>query len=203
MLSTSRVKRAIRAGIPILTASLILVGGAVASSLFGPGRPPGNPLVVGIGNSANTGTVLRSAATTNLDGYPVFIISGNVAGLYPGGSATLALRVRNPLEASIRVETLTILAFDANSGCSASQLAAGTTLTPLNTVDTITLSPPLVVAPGQTLEATRVPITLLRSAPNACQNATFVLGYGGRATHLDGDNDFDDDSDDTSRPDKS
>jgi hypothetical protein len=199
---SSRLKRAIRAGIPILGAALILGGGALAWSAFSSSRQLHDPLVVGIGDSTRTGAVSQFDEETRAGDHNIFFISGNVNGLYPGGSATLALRVHNPLHRSIRVETITIISGPANSGCSASNLVAGSGQAALNSLYTITLSPPLVVPSGQSVNGPRVAITLLGSAPNACQNATFVLLYSGRATRADGDNDFDNDENDDTQPDQ-
>jgi hypothetical protein len=189
---TGRLKRAARAGIPIVGAALILGSGALAWSAFGPSRAPNDSLVVGIGDSMNTSAIALFDGATGADGLRVFVISGNVDGLYPGGSATLKLRVRNPLDKSISVSTVTIIGVPTRSGCPASNLAAGSGLAPLNSLYTITLSPPLVITSGQTVDGPQVPITLLKAAPDACQNATFLLLYGGTATSADDDNDFDD-----------
>jgi hypothetical protein len=197
-----RLKRAIRAGFPILGAVVILGSGALAWSAFGPGRPSDDPLVVGIGDSSRTSAISPIDEATRADGHRVFVISGNVDGLYPGAQATLALRVHNPLDRSISVRTITIVADNANSGCAASKLAAGAGPTPLNSVYTITLSPPLVIPKGQTVNGPQVPITLLKTAPDACQNATFLLHYGGTAVRADDDSDFDDDQNDNNQPDR-
>jgi len=199
---SSRLRRAIRAGIPILGAAVILGSAALAWSAFSASRHSQDPLVVGIGDSSNTRAISLFDEETRADGHQVFVISGNLAGLYPGGSATLTLRVHNPLHKSIRVDTITIISGPANSGCPASNLAAGTGLTALNSLYTITLSPPLVVPGGQSADGPQVSITLLKGAPDACQSATFLLLYGGSATAADGDNDFDDDDNDDTQPDR-
>ena len=189
--TAGRIRRAIRAGFPILVAALVLGGAALASSSVGSGRQSPDLLVVGIGDSTSTAAISPFDETTVSGGHKVFVISGNVDGLYPGGTATLALRLRNPLGKSISVNTLSIIGLATKSGCAASYLAAGTGLAPLNHLYTITLSPPLVVASGQSLDGPHVPITLIKAAPDACQNATFLLLYGGTATSADEDNDFD------------
>jgi hypothetical protein len=197
-----RLKRAIRAGFPILGAAVILSSGALAWSAFGPGRQPDDPLVVGIGDSTRTSAISPFDEATRADGHRVFVISGSVTGLYPGAEPTLPLRVHNPLHRSISVHTITIVADNANSGCAASNLAAGAGPTPLNSVYTITLSPPLVIPAGHAVGGPQVPITLLKTAPDACQNATFLLRYGGTATRADDDNDFDNDLNDNGQPDQ-
>lgn len=200
--SSGRLKRALRAGIPIIGAAAILGSGALAWSAFNASRQSQDPFVVGIGDSSNTRAISQFDEETHADGHKIFVISGNVAGLYPGGSATLALRVHNPLHKSIRVDTITIISGPANSGCPASNLAVVSGLAALNSLYTITLSPPLVVPAGQSADGPAVPITLLKRAPDACQNATFLLLYGGSATAADGDNDFDDDDNDDTQPDR-
>jgi hypothetical protein len=199
---SSRLQRAIRAGIPILGAAVILGSGALAWSAFSASRQSQDPLVVGIGDSSNTRAIAPLDEETRVDGHKVFLISGSVAGLYPGGSATLALRVHNPLHIAIRVETITIISSPANSGCPASNLAAGSGLAALNSLYAVTLSPPLIIPGGQSADGPRVPITLLKGAPNACQNATFLLLYSGSATRADGDDDFDNDDNDNNQPDQ-
>src|SRR6202022_2886430 len=79
-----RLKRAIRAGFPILGAAVILGSGALAWSAFGPGRQSDDPLVVGIGDSRRTNALSPIDEATRADGHRVFVISGNVGGLYPG-----------------------------------------------------------------------------------------------------------------------
>jgi hypothetical protein len=198
-----RLKRAIRAGIPILGAAVILGSGALAWSVFSASRQSPDPLVVGIGDSTKTGAVTQFDEETRSGDHKIFVISGNVTGLYPGGSVTLALRLHNPLHPSIRVDTITIVSGPANGACPASNLAAGSGLAPLNNLYTITLSPPRVIPGGQSVDGPQVPITLRKGAPDACQNATFVLLYSGSATRADGDSDFDNDQDDTTQPDQS
>jgi len=194
-----RLKRAIRAGFPIVGAAVILGSGALAWSAFGPGRALDDPLVVGIGDSTRTSAISPFDETTRSHGHRVFVISGNVDGLYPGAAATLPLRVHNPLHRAISVNTITIVADNANAGCAASYLAAGSGPAPLNSLYTITLSPPLVIPRGQTVDGPQVPITLLKTAPDACQNATFLLHYGGTASRADGDDDFDNDQNDNNQ----
>jgi hypothetical protein len=196
---TSRLKRAIRAGLPILGAALILGGGALAWSTLHPGSQPNDPLVVGIGASTRTAAVISIDEEIHRH-HKVFVISGNVDGLFPGGSATLPLRIHNPLSTSIRVDTLTLIAGAANAGCAPANIAAGPGLAPLNNLYTITLSPALVIPKGKTVDGPVVPITLRNSAPDACQNATFPLVYGGTAVRADDDGDFDDDQNHIDQP---
>jgi len=196
---TSRLKRAIRAGLPILGAALILGSGALAWSILHRGSQPNDPLVVGIGASTRTAAVISIDEEIRRH-HKVFVISGNVDGLFPGGSATLPLRIRNPLTTSIRVDTLTLIAGAANPGCAPANLAAGPSLAPLNNLYTITLSPALVIPTGKTVDGPQLPITLRPSAPDACQNATFPLVYGGTAVRADDDGDFDGDQTDINQP---
>jgi hypothetical protein len=195
MRPASRLKRAIRASLPILGAALILGSGALAWSTFHPGSQPNDPLVVGIGASTRTAAVISIDEEIHHH-HEVFVISGNVDGLFPGGTAALPLRIHNPLTSSIRVDTLTLIAGAANAGCAPANLAAGPGLAPLNNVYTITLSPPLVIPKGRTVGGPQLPITLRPSAPDACQNATFPLVYGGTAVRADDDGDFDGDQND-------
>jgi hypothetical protein len=199
MRPTSRLKRAIRASLPILGAALILGSGALAWSTFHPGSQPNDPLVVGIGASTRTAAVIAIDEETDRHHHKVFVISGNVDGLFPGGSATLPLRIHNPLSTSIRVDTLTLIAGAANAGCAPANLAAGLGLEPLNNLYTITLSPPLVIPKGKTVDGPQLPLTLRTSAPDACQNATFPLVYGGTALGADDDGDFDNDQNDNNQ----
>ena len=69
---TSRLQRAIRAGIPILGAAVILGSGALAWSAFSASRQSQDPLVVGIGDSNNTRAIAPLDEETRVDGHKVF-----------------------------------------------------------------------------------------------------------------------------------
>jgi hypothetical protein len=99
-----------------------------------------------------------------------FSIAGNTAGLYPGGTVQLPLTVENPNQQDIRVTGLTVSVV----GTSASSCAASN----LRTTD---YTGPGFVVPGKGSRTISLPVTMARSAPDACQNVTFSLSYAGKA----------------------
>ncbi len=116
-------------------------------------------LVVGTAGAAATGASSPPRST--------FTISGDVAGLYPGGQRTANLRVTNRYPWTIDVRGITVTSTTTNRiGC----------------------SPHLVTSPGwsgvQRVRAGRsvtipVPVRMSPQAPGACQGATFRLVYTG------------------------
>jgi hypothetical protein len=111
----------------------------------------------------------------------VFYISGNVSGLYPGSASTLNLFVQNPLGQPMTVNTITLVAGNANSSCPASMLVVATNPpVPLNTSYTINVS--LSIPANTTLAGPVVPVSLATGAPDACAGTAFPLVYGGTAS---------------------
>jgi hypothetical protein len=100
----------------------------------------------------------------------VFYISGGVSDFYPGQTQNLVLTVTNPQGFGITVTTLSIwVNAPTGSTCATSYLSAPSSVT-VN----------LQIPAGGAVQTT-VPVTLLMSAPDACQGAAFALVYGGTA----------------------
>lgn len=104
-----------------------------------------------------------------------FEISGVVEGLYPGANATLEARVTNPQPFTIRVVATTTTVDDASPGCPASMLQIGGIREPVDVPSGATGTVPLAVHMDV-------------RAPEACQNATFPLGFVATATDVPGEN---------------
>lgn len=97
-----------------------------------------------------------------------FTLSGQVAGLYPGGTRDLTVRITNPGNIALRVTTVQVTVRDASSVCRASNLVASS------------YSGRAYVGKHATVSVT-VPVRMVRTAPDACQNATFPLVFHAEA----------------------
>jgi len=86
---------------------------------------------------------------------------GKVTGLYPGRATTVPVVVRNTSRKSVRLRSVTARP-KAVGTCPASMLRTGTVRTKK------------VLRPRRSVTV-RVPVQLLRAAPNACQGRTFRL----------------------------
>lgn len=162
-MNTVRRKRALRyaAAVTVLCAGVVL---AAYLQPGGAGHPPTISLVgTGIAATAAGGDSANAAA-----GHSGFGISGRVAGLYPGASLPLTLRIDNPNSFKIDVVSITTSIGDASAACLAANL----------TVSQFT-GDILVPAHGSASEA--VVAMLQHSAPNACQGAVFPLTYNATA----------------------
>ncbi len=98
-----------------------------------------------------------------------FSIAGSVGSLFPGDTTVLKLKVSNPETVAIDVTSITTTVGDASVGCA----AANVTVT--------AFSGDLVVPAGMVRKAT-VLVTMVHSAPDACQGAVFPFTYHGLAT---------------------
>jgi LPXTG-motif cell wall-anchored protein len=97
-----------------------------------------------------------------------FEIAGEVEGLFPGADVTLDARVTNPYSFAIRVVATRATVLDASAGCPASMLEVGE-------------SRATVEVPARSSGTVQLPVRLSRSAPDACQGATWPLVFGGMA----------------------
>jgi hypothetical protein len=95
---------------------------------------------------------------------PPLSVSGSVRGLYPGARLRLRLRVRNARGFPIRVVSLKVRVGNASRGCRRRQLRIGR------------FRPSLVV-PAHRSRRTALPVTMLRTAPDACKGAVFPLRF--------------------------
>ena len=95
-----------------------------------------------------------------------FSVSGSVGGLYPGAVAQLPVRVDNPEPRALRLESITIVAANANEGCDATNFSSAGFQGSL-------------IVPARGSLVVPVEVRMPRSAPDACQGATFALTFGG------------------------
>jgi hypothetical protein len=97
-----------------------------------------------------------------------FVVTGTVAGLYPGAQRPLILTVSNPNNFDIKITSLTVNVGNAAPGCNAANLQvsefSGSVIVPKDGTTTTTLQ-----------------ATMARGAGDSCQGATFPLSYGGTA----------------------
>jgi hypothetical protein len=91
-------------------------------------------------------------------------VSGGVRGLYPGARLRLRLKVRNTRGFPIRVVSLKVRVGNASRGCRRRQLRIGRFHRAL-------------VVPAHRSRRAALPVTMLRSAPDACKGAVFPLRF--------------------------
>jgi hypothetical protein len=98
---------------------------------------------------------------------PALTVSGGVRWLFPGAHSRLPLVVRSNRGFRIRLVSLRVRVGNAKRGCGRRYLRVGH------------LRRRLVVAPHgfRTLD---LPVTMLRTAPNACKRAVFPLRFVAR-----------------------
>ncbi|HEY7136164.1 MAG TPA: hypothetical protein VIB48_13965 [Acidimicrobiia bacterium] len=117
-----------------------------------------------------TPTTRHTTPTTHPPAPPAhaFTLTGDVAGLFPGGTRNLQVRITNPTNTAMRVTTVTVTVHDASVACRAPNLVA----------DSYT-GKAYVGRHGAT--SVTIPVRMVRTAPNACQNATFPLVFRAEA----------------------
>jgi hypothetical protein len=98
-----------------------------------------------------------------------FTIAGDVTGLYPGATRSLTLTVTDRRTFPILVTSITTAVGGGRPGCPAADLRVGP------------FTGGVSVA-GEGSAQVVVTVSMLRSAPNACQGAVFPLSYHGTAT---------------------
>ncbi|MEX1144114.1 MAG: hypothetical protein WEE69_02265 [Acidimicrobiia bacterium] len=103
-----------------------------------------------------------ASASVSADSVP---ISGEVDGLYPGGTVTLVAKVTNPFPFAIRVTSVDATPAEAGA-CPASML------------NVTRSSRDVVVEPGATA-GVPLQVHLDRNAGDACQGATFTVAFTG------------------------
>jgi hypothetical protein len=99
---------------------------------------------------------------------PGFSVSGRVTGLYPGRTRAVSLRVANRHRVAILVTSLTARVRDGRAGCPARSLLV------------VPFRGAVRVAPRRRARI-GVLVRMRRSAPDACQGASFPLRFRGRA----------------------
>jgi hypothetical protein len=97
-----------------------------------------------------------------------FTMRGHVSGLYPGARKRLSIVVRNRSRRALRVRSISTRVRPARRGCGA------------RNVRVARFRGRLRVGPHRSRRVS-VAIRMLRSAPQACQKATFRLQFRGRA----------------------
>jgi hypothetical protein len=98
---------------------------------------------------------------------PALKVTGGVRWLYPGASRPLPLVIWNNRGFRIRVMALTVRVGNARRGCGRRYIKIGS------------YRRRLVVAPHG-FRTTQLPMTMLRSAPDACKRAVFPLRFRAR-----------------------
>jgi hypothetical protein len=131
-------------------------------------------VVVGIAATAMVGVlggrqISLAFAASPAPGH-AFTISGAVAGLVPGRSATLRLTVTNTDAQAIQVLAVSATAQSAGPSCPGSLLA----------ITAYAGTPPTMVA-GHGQAVVELPITLSAQASDACRKVSFPLTYTARA----------------------
>jgi hypothetical protein len=126
--------------------------------------------------AADTALVLqRPGGSDGVTGFTPLTVSleGSVEGLYPGASVGLPIEVRNPTEATLRLDVLEVRVGQPDrEGCPASALLIGPDRIPGGT----DLPVSLMIEPG-TDETVSVAVTMATDADSACQGAVFPLDY--------------------------
>jgi hypothetical protein len=108
----------------------------------------------------------RQAVSTSSKG-GAFAIRGNVTGLYPGRKKHFPVTVSNRNRFAIRVTSIRVRVGNA-AGCSRSNLVVGNFRGSLR-------------VGAQRTRRVWLPITMRRSAPDACMGARLKLTYSGKA----------------------
>lgn len=104
-----------------------------------------------------------------------FEISGSVAGLYPGGTRPLALKLENTSSQSMKVTDLSVAAAASNRvGCDASNIIEPSYRDAAGSSDDI-----VVTAHGE--KTVTLQMRMVADPAEACKSATWVLTYSGRA----------------------
>jgi len=144
----------------------LAVGGALSAAAVGAAFRSGPAPRAGAPTSVLGGQVVRG---NDDDGSArSFVVSGDVAGLAPGVTRTLSVRLSNPNASAISVEALAVTVGASGTGCPGTTLQVGDFAGP-------------VLVPGGGEARTSLPVTMAVSAPPGCQGATFPLTYGGTA----------------------
>lgn len=99
-------------------------------------------------------------------------LSGSVSALVPGAHRTIEVEVTNPNGREATVTEIAVAVTAEQAGCPASALEVGRADTPLT-------------VPAAASRTTSLPVTLVATAPDACQGASFALRYSATATGPD------------------
>lgn len=98
-----------------------------------------------------------------------FSITGSVDGLYPGATILMSLRVSNGGRHPIVVNEISTSVSSTAPLCPASDVTVGSFSGALH-------------VPGGKSATVAVPVSMVHSAPDACQGVTFPFSYSGTAS---------------------
>jgi hypothetical protein len=139
------------------------------------GTVAGTAAVVAVVQSARTPkpqpSVLGSQLVKGDDDQPgarSFFVSGDVTDLAPGVTRPLRLRLTNPNQSDISVETVQVTVGDSPNGCSGGTLR-------------VAALPGPVFVPRLSEAGITLGVTMSASASSICEGATFPLTSGGSA----------------------
>lgn len=112
-----------------------------------------------------------------------FAVSGTVSGLAPGVTTPMPLRLQNPNNQPILVQTLTVTATGGSLTCPNNLVLLGSAGSPSSGSISLSLR---IAANGSTSPTTapldpQFPVKLSPNAPDACQSFTWSLKYSGTA----------------------
>jgi hypothetical protein len=100
-----------------------------------------------------------------------FAIEGEIDGLYPGARVPLNIRVTNPHDNPLRVQSVGVEVQDSDTnGCGREWVRPGRNVT------ISTLVPP------RSTSSLSYPVSMVDSAPAVCQGATWALNFTGTGT---------------------
>jgi hypothetical protein len=151
------------------------LGALLAMCVIGWGSSSPNPmLLVGYGSSGVQAQLDSGAADPGggssgpLTASP-FAIAGQVTGLYPGVTLPLKLTITNHQAFAITVTSMTTTVSNASKPCHAANVS----------VTSFAGNLPIAAKKKATMT---LEVTMLESAPNACQSQRFPFHYAGLAT---------------------
>jgi len=166
----------------VTAGTAVVAGGSVFAWHELSAAPTGSAVYSGVqaatSHAGSNGNGGNGNGGGNANAPHTFTISGSLSGVYPGeGTVTPAyvyLTVTNPNNQNIQVTSLTLSVGDASPACRAANLAP--------TTETVSFS--VVVPKNSQVGGTTfaMPISMLDSVPDACQNVTFPLTLSGTGT---------------------
>jgi hypothetical protein len=148
----------------VLGAVVVLTMGGGAAALLTGAADGGRPVEV-LGEAITGGGVTAGAGAPDLKPLP---ISGSVADLYPGQARPLAFLVGNPNPFRIRITSVSVTPWSASAECTSANLSVGSFAGPFE-------------VEANDSATTTVSVTMVATAPDACQGATFPVVYTAEA----------------------
>jgi hypothetical protein len=148
----------------VLGAVLVLTMGGGAWALLTGAADGGRPVEV-LGEAITGGGVTAGGGAPDPRPLP---ISGSVADLYPGQARSLTFLVGNPNPFRVRITSVSVTPWSASAECPSANLTVGS------------FAGPFEVAANDSATTT-VPVTMVITAPDACQGAVFPVVYTAEA----------------------